>query len=409
MTAIPTRQAARRRTLQTLSAAQIVAGVGVAGAVPAGALLVYDISKSDALSGLAQTFSVTGAALMAIPLARLTARGGRRLAVGVGYSIAALGAFMAVAGGTMRFLPLMLLGTLCAGAGSAAAYQLRFAAVDLSLPEHRGRDLSIVMWAGTVGSVVGPNLLDWSGGNAKALGLPALVGPYLFSGTCLLLALAIMLTFLRPDPYLFSVRLEGREKPHAHRSLRHAMQLIRASRPAQLALLAIVAGHIAMVSIMVMTPVHMQHFDVSLRIIGLVISVHILGMYALSPVMGLLSDRWGRVAVIRLGVVILLASAATAATADPHHSMQLGIGLFLLGLGWSATIVAGSTLLSESVSVEDRPSIQGASDLFMNASGALGGALAGVVIATLGYRWLCLLAALPVVYLAYASTRDTDA
>lgn len=399
MTTTPTRESARRRTLQTLSAAQIVAGVGVAGAVPAGALLVYDISQSDALSGLAQTFSVTGAALMAIPLARLTGKGGRRLAVGVGYSIAALGAFMAVAGGTMRFLPLMLLGTMCAGAGSAAAYQLRFAAVDLSLPEHRGRDLSIVMWAGTVGSVLGPNLLDWSGGIAKTLGLPTLVGPYLFSGTCLLIALAIMLMFLRPDPYLFAVQLEGREKPHAQRSLRHAITLIRASGPAQLALVAIVAGHIAMVSIMVMTPVHMKHYDATLRIIGLVISVHILGMYALSPVMGILSDKWGRVAVIRLGVVILLASAAISATANPHHSMQLGFGLFLLGLGWSATIVAGSTLLSESVAVEDRPSIQGASDLFMNGSGAIGGALAGVIIATLGYAWLCLLAALPVIYL----------
>jgi MFS family permease len=399
MTSTPTRESARRRTLQTLSAAQIVAGVGVAGAVPAGALLVYDISKSDALSGLAQTFAVTGAALMAIPLARLTAKGGRRLAVGVGYSIAALGAFMAVAGGTMRFLPLMLFGTMCAGAGSAAAYQLRFAAVDLSLPEHRGRDLSIVMWAGTVGSVLGPNLLDWSGGNAKALGLPTLVGPYLFSGTCLLFALAILLTFLRPDPYLFAVKLEGREKPHAQRSLRHAITLVRGSQSAQLALVAIVAGHIAMVSIMVMTPVHMKHYDATLRIIGLVISVHILGMYALSPVMGLLSDKWGRVAVIRLGVVILLAAAAVAATANPHHSMQLGFGLFLLGLGWSATIVAGSTLLSESVAVEDRPSIQGASDLFMNGSGAIGGALAGVIIATLGYAWLCLLAALPVLYL----------
>lgn len=409
MNSSPSRESARRRTLRTLSAAQIVAGVGVAGAVPAGALLVYDISKNDALSGLAQTFAVTGAAVMAIPLARLTARGGRRLAVGVGYGMAAFGAFMAVAGGTLRFLPLMLLGTFCAGAGSAAAYQLRFAAVDLSLPEHRGRDLSIVMWAGTVGSVLGPNLLDWSGGNAKALGLPALVGPYLFSGTCLLIALTILLLFLRPDPYLYAVQLEGRDKPHPHRSLRHAMALIRGSKSAQLAITAIVAGHIAMVSIMVMTPVHMEHYDATLRIIGLVISVHILGMYALSPVMGMLSDRWGRVNVIRLGVVILLASAVTAATANPHHSMQLGFGLFLLGLGWSATIVAGSTLLSESVSVEDRPSIQGASDLFMNGSGAIGGAVAGVIIATLGYTWLCGIAVLPVVYLAWLSRRAKTA
>lgn len=395
----------RRRTLATLSVSQVVAGIGVAGAVPAGALLIYDITGDDALSGLAQTFSVTGAALMAIPLARLTARGGRRLAIGTGYSMAATGAFLAVLGGSLRSVPLMLLGTLLAGAGSATAYQLRFAAVDLSLPEHRGRDLSLVMWAGTIGSVIGPNLLAWSGNNAVRLGLDPLVGPYLFAGSTLTAALIIMAVFLRPDPYLLSVRLEGRDRPHAARSVRHALTVIRRSPAARLALFGIIAGHVAMVSVMVMTPVHMKHYDISLRIIGLVISVHILGMYVLSPLMGVLSDRWGRVHVIRLGVVVLIASAATSATAPTDTAFQLGVGLFLLGVGWSATMVAGSTLLSESVAVEDKPSVQGASDLFMNASGALGGAIAGVVISTLGYAALCLLAALPVAALGLATVR----
>lgn len=402
------RQHARRRTLGTLAVSQVVAGIGVAGAVPAGALLIYDITGDDALSGLAQTFSVTGAALMAIPLARLTARGGRRLAIGTGYSMAAAGAFLAVLGGSLRSVPLMLLGTLMAGAGSATAYQLRFAAVDLSLPEHRGRDLSLVMWAGTIGSVIGPNLLAWSGNNAVRLGLTPLVGPYLFAGTTLAVALLIMFLFLRPDPYLLSVRLEGRDRPHAARSVHHAITVIRHSAEARLALFAIVAGHVAMVSIMVMTPVHMKHYDVSLRLIGLVISVHILGMYVLSPLMGVLADRWGRVPVIRLGVLVLVASAAVSATAPTDSTFQLGLGLFLLGVGWSATMVAGSTLLSESVAVEDKPSVQGASDLVMNASGALGGALAGVVIATLGYAWLCVLAAVPVLLLGAAATRRTQ-
>lgn len=402
---VATREAARLRTLRTLSTAQIVAGVGVSGAVPAGSLLLYDITHNDALSGLAQTFSVTGAALMALPLAQLTARGGRRLAIGVGYAIAAVGAFVAVFGGTLRLVPLMLLGTLLAGAGSATAYQLRFAGVDLALPEHRARDLAIVMWAGTVGSVVGPNLLDWSGGNAHAVGLPRLVGPYLFSGSCLLIAFTIVLVFLRPDPYLLAVQLEGREPNRASRRLGHALGIIRQSPAAVIALAAIVTGHIAMVSIMVMTPVHMQHSEVSLRIIGLVVSVHILGMYALSPVMGWLSDRWGRLHVIRLGVVILLASAVTASTASPHDTAQLGAGLFLLGLGWSATLVAGSTLLSESVPLDDRPGVQGVSDLCMNGGGAIGGALAGVIIATFGYAALCAIVTVPVLFLGIASLR----
>lgn len=364
---------------------------------------MYEVSGSEALSGLAQTFTVTGAALMAIPLARLTSRGGRRLTVISGYGIGAIGALLAVVGGSLRSIPLILLGTLLAGAATAAAYQLRFAAVDLAANDRRGRDLSIVMWSSTIGSVLGPNLLEWSGRNAERLQLPSLVGPYLFSGAMLFVATIIIAIFLRPDPYLLSVRLAGEAKPPAARNLRHALRLIRASQAAKLALGAIVTGHIAMVSIMVMTPVHMQHVDVSLRVIGLVISVHILGMYALAPVFGWLSDRWGRIRVIELGVVTLLASAWISATAAADDAITLGIGLFLLGVGWSMTMVSGSALLAESLPVDDRPSVQGASDLFMNGAGAIGGALAGVVLSFSGYVAVCAVASIPVLFLGIAT------
>lgn len=398
-----TRADAQRRTLQTLSVSQIIAGVGVAGAVPAGALLMFDVSGSEALSGLAQTFAVTGAALMALPLARLTSHGGRRRTILTGYGIGAFGAFLAVLGGSLRIVPVILLGTMLAGAATAAAYQLRFAAADLAEPSRRGRDLAIVMWASTIGSVLGPNLLEWSGHNAALLGLPELVGPYLFSGSMLLTAAVVVAIFLRPDPYLLSVRLAGEENPPAPRNFRHALELINASVPAKIALGAIVTGHIAMVSIMVMTPVHMEHVDVSLRIIGLVISVHILGMYALAPLFGTLSDRWGRIRVIQTGVGTLLIAAWVAATAAADDAVALGFGLFLLGVGWSMTMVSGSALLADSLPVDDRPSVQGASDLFMNGAGALGGALAGVVLAISGYVAVCAVASIPVIFLGIAT------
>lgn len=393
----------QRRTLRTLSASQIIAGIGIAGAVPAGALLMYDVSGSEALSGLAQTFTVTGAAIMAIPLARLTSRGGRRLTVLTGYGIGAAGAFLAVVGGALRLIPLILLGTLLAGAATAAAYQLRFAAVDLAAPDRRARDLAFVMWAATIGSVLGPNLLEWSGGNAERLSLPPLVGPYLFSGSMMLVSALVIAAFLRPDPYLLSVRLTGEEKPPPARNLRHAVALIRSNIMAMIALGAIVTGHIAMVSIMVMTPVHMSHVDVSLRVIGLVISVHVLGMYALAPLFGVLSDRWGRLRVIQVGVGTLLISAWVSATAAADDALTLGFGLFLLGIGWSMTMVSGSALLADVLPVEERPTVQGASDLFMNGAGALGGALAGAVLALAGYIAVCAIAVVPVLLLGIAS------
>jgi MFS family permease len=154
-----------------------------------------------------------------------------------------------------------------------------------------------------------------------------------------------------------------------------------------------------------MTPVHMAHVDVTLTIIGLVISVHVLGMYAFSPVVGAMSDRLGRVRVIQIGLILLLISAAVSGFSQPNSVLTLGLGLFLLGLGWSCTLIAGSSLLAESVDQKFRLSAQGASDLVMNLSGAAGGAIAGVIIGVLSYGFLCFFAAMPVAVLLFFSLR----
>jgi MFS family permease len=186
-------------------------------------------------------------------------------------------------------------------------------------------------------------------------------------------------------------------------STKEALAHIRRNPMALFAIAAIAIGHIAMVSVMVMTPVHMAHVDVTLSVIGLVISVHVLGMYAFSPIVGSLSDRLGRVRVIQIGLAILLFSTLISGFAQASDAYTLGVGLFLLGLGWSCTLIAGSALLSESVDVNFAASSQGASDLVMNLAGAGGGAIAGVIIGTLSYGWLCFTAAIPVAFLAISS------
>ena len=391
------------RVVRTLASAQVLNGVGVAGTVAAGSLLVSSITDSETLAGLAQTSAVLGAAALALPLARLTARGGRRLALSVGYSSGVLGSVFAIIGGADRNLFFMLLGTFLVGAASAAGYQARFAAIDLATKETRAKQLSFVVWGSTIGAVAGPNLMDPSGNLAELFNLPRLVGPYLVSAATLFFAMLVIQFFLRPDPYLTA---EKQANVVQHKgSTKAALSHIRSNPKALFAISAIAIGHVAMVSVMVMTPIHMKHVDVSLRIIGFVISVHVLGMYAFSPIVGSLSDRLGRVRVIQIGFVILLASAVVAGSAAADNAIQLGVGLFLLGLGWSCTLIAGSAFLSESVSLEMRPASQGASDLVMNLSGAAGGALAGIIIGTLSYGWLCLFASIPVLFLSVLSTR----
>jgi MFS family permease len=395
--------AVQQKVVKTLVSAQVLSGVGTAGTVAAGSLLVASISNSETLAGLAQTSAVLGAAALALPLARITAKGGRRAALSIGYFAGVIGSIFAIWGGTSRNLVLMLIGTFLVGAASAAAYQARFAAIDLATDQTRAKQLSFVVWGSTIGAVAGPNLMQPSGNFAESIGLPRLVGPYLISAVTLAAATLVIAFFLNPDPYLLANKdlPSQQEKGATKKALSH----IRSNPRALFAIAAIAVGHLAMVAVMVMTPVHMAHVDVTLTVIGLVISIHVLGMFAFSPIVGSLSDRLGRVRVIQIGLAILILSAVISGFAQADDAYTLGVGLFLLGLGWSCTLIAGSALLSESVADTFKASSQGASDLVMNLAGAGGGAVAGVIIGTLNYGWLCFSAAVPVTILAVLSLR----
>jgi MFS family permease len=395
----------QRKIVRVLGIAQVLNGIGVAGTVAAGSLLVSSITKSDGLSGLAQTTSVLGAAVMALPLARLTQSGGRRLALTFGYSVGVVGALLAIFGGTNQILFFMLLGAFMVGAASASGYQARFAAIDLATPEKRSKDLSYVVWGSTIGAVTGPNLMEPSGVFAASLGLPKLVGPYFIAALTLFLSVVVIQLFLKPDPYLTANKAIEGNSTKKRETTRSALAHIREYPLALFAIASVAIGHLAMVSIMVMTPVHMAHSDATLRIIGLVISVHVLGMYAFSPLVGAISDKIGRVKTIQIGILILIASALISGLAPHHDSFTLGLGLFLLGLGWSFTLIAGSTLLSETVSFEMRPSTQGASDLVMNLMGAGGAAIGGVIIGFFSFAVLCYATGLVVVALGIWSLK----
>lgn len=389
----------QHKTIRTLSIAQIGAGIGTAGTVAAGSLLVASITGSEELAGLAQTFSVLGAAALALPLARLTSHGGRRTALSFGYATGVIGSLFAIFGGVHSNIYLMLAGSFLVGSASASAFQARFAAIDLVPESHRAKQLSYVVWGSTVGAVTGPNLMQPAGNVAEYFGLPRLVGPYMISAMTLTFASTLIFLFLKPDPYLTALG-EGRIYEAGKKRIKEALIHIWHKPLALFAIFSIAIGHVAMIAVMVMTPVHMAHVDISLKIIGLVISVHVIGMYAFSPVVGSLSDRIGKVKTIQAGLIILLLSTIVAGTAKADDIFRLGLGLFLLGLGWSFTLIAGSALLSSSVDATLKTSAQGASDLTMNLAGAIGGAIAGLIISALSYGWLCVFAAIPVLLLA---------
>jgi MFS family permease len=286
--------------------------------------------------------------------------------------------------------PLFIVGIALVGAGNAANLQTRFAATDLAQPATRARDLSLVVWATTVGVVIGPNLIGPGNSFGLILGLPTLAGAFVIAAFFYVVGVVFYSIGLRPDPLLEAraqrVR-DGVEVVSTKRSIGAAFGILRATPMAAAAVVAMALSHGVMVAIMSMTPVHLSMMNVVLPLIGLTVSLHTAGMYGFSPLFGWLSDRWGRIAVIVVGQIILLA-ALVINTAAPEDMTAVVVSMILLGLGWSASTVAASALLTESVTPEDRPTVQGLSDTIMSFTGAAAGAAAGITLAAIGYGLL---------------------
>jgi MFS family permease len=418
-------RALQRRSVRILVASQILGGVGVGAGIAVISLLAYELSGTASLSGVSPTASTLGAALAALVIARLTVRSGRRLGLVVGYLVGAAGAALAVVAALWGSFPLHVIASLGFGWASASNLQARYAATDLATDDRRASALSTVVWATTIGAVLGPNLTGPGSVVAAGLGLPDLAGPYVFSFVAFVAAAGVQLAGLRPDPLVVAqalARSPASEVPDApappsvvgsasvpspaHQppvdpaadagvgptaaegTLRAAIRTIRTTPAAEAAFVAIAAAHATMVGVMVMTPVHMETHGAALRLVGLTISLHIAGMYALSPVVGRLADRFGRRTVLLAGLGQLGVASVLAATSEPMGSVWFQIALVLLGSGWSTCLVAGSTLLTEVLTPQERPTAQGASDLVMNLSGGVGGTLAGIVLALASYEAL---------------------
>lgn len=395
-----------------LSAAQLFSGVGIALGFAVGGLLAEELTGRAEYAGFAQTASIVGAGLLAIPLARLAERHSRRLSLSVGFAIALVGAAIILIGARLGSPIIFFLGMFAFGSATATGLQARYAAADAAPAHLRGRALSIVVWATTVGSVAGPNLAGLGGALGRSVSLSELAGPFILSALAYLIAIGFTSTLrairrapITPAPPVTpagsvapapphdevprptATAAPTAAPPHPHTTLRQGLRVIRSNPRALLGFAAVVLGHTVMVSVMVMTPVHMAHAGDTIEIIGVVISLHILGMYALSPIFGYLADRIGPVPVIWSGYAMLALSGILGISDDLIGSSmpRISAALILLGLGWSACFIAGSTLLTSSVPDQHRVGIQGAADASMNLGAAIFAAAAGPLLALGGF------------------------
>lgn len=367
------------------------------------ALLASDMA-GDRLAGIPAAAGTVGTALAAAPLAQRSKRKGRRAGITFGYLIGAVGCVLAFIAGQGGLFWLLLVAMFALGMGNTSNLQNRFAAADLADEDTTARSIALVVWVGTIGAVLGPPAALWAnrvgvGAGAVDWAAPMLLGLVGFSVSALLIS-----TLLRPDPLVAA----GGVDPEAvtENPIRGAGIALRAIWPnphARLAILAMAVSQMAMVAVMTMTPLHMKdhgHAELS----TLVIAVHVLGMFGLAPLIGRWADRFGRVRSVQAGALILGVGTVSAVVAGYVPALVF-VGLFLLGLGWSVALIAGSALLTESLDQSVRVRSQGFADVMMSLFGAVAAFSSGFVKDMVGYHWLANFATIAAVLIFLGAVR----
>ena len=401
----PARAELQRRTLRALASGQVVGAAALASAVTVGAFVIQDLLGQDTpWAGTATAMVTMGTALMAQLLSQRMQRRGRRPGLVLGYSLAAVGGLVAVIGIETSSLAIFLVGLFVFGNGQAANLLARYAATDLAQPDERSRAMSRIVFASTFGAVAGPLMIGPTEHAGEAwFGLDRYSGPWLFGAASFVVAASITAVRLRPDPLVASggVLAGGATRPPLE--LPATARVVAAHAGARLAVMAMVISQVTMVAVMAMTPVHLKlhgHEDVS----PYVVSLHIAGMYAFSPLVGRFSDRRGRTTAIAVGAVLLVAATSLSALSGDVEQL-LFPSLWLLGIGWNFGLIGGSSLLIESVPAAHRVAVQGTADLAMSFCGGLAGFASGFIRRAVGFHILATLATLAAGLLLVAATR----
>ena len=383
------REALQARTLRVLVTGQVVAAASLSAAVTVGAFVIQDIlGQQTPWGGLSSATFTMGSAFMSQVLARVMSKRGRRVGLEYGYSLAIAGGLIAGFGVNRNSLVFFLLGLFLYGSGQASNLLSRYAAMDLAAPDKRSQAMSYILFGSTFGAVFGPVLIK----PAEQIGVDTFgwslyTGPWIASAFFFVFALVNVAVRLRPDPLEVSGGLVSQQGIGVVTpNLGAALRIISGIRNARVALASMVISQVTMVAVMTMTPVHLKihgHEGVS----PYVISLHIAGMYAFSPLVGKFADRHGKLQSISVGGVLLVAATVMAALAGDAATL-LWPSLWLLGLGWSFGLIGGSSLLVESVPEGSRVTVQGAADLLMSFCGGMAGFSSGFIRKAFGFHML---------------------
>ncbi len=403
--AIPYTPRLARRLTATLFVVQSLASASLIANAAVNPIIGARLGGTDALAGLPGTMLLLGAAVASYPAGQLMQRVGRRNGLALGFGLGALGMLLGALGINTQSLLVFLAGLVLIGCARGATDQSRYAAADAETPARRGRAISTVVFAGTIGAVGGPAMVAPLAGVAERLGFDPYSGSMVGGALLFGMAALLLMALLRPDPLAIARGFAAAAPPPIVRAIpQHAAwQVLLANPGVRAAVAAMTLGQAVMVMVMTVTSLHMYHNHHGLNEVSLVIAAHTFGMFGVSFITGALAARIGQRATIVIGCA-LLALGCLAAPLSPQL-VPLALTLFLVGVGWNLCYIAGSSLLTETVAAEERGAAQGAAEVAVNLASAVGSLGSGFVMAALGFGALCIGGALMCIVPALLAVR----
>ncbi|AEV86105.1 ydeG-like MFS-type transporter [Actinoplanes sp. SE50] len=340
---------------KSLFVAAAAMNTAMATASPVATLVVAD-RLGPAWGGVPSTAAITGTGVGALILARSVSRRGWRHGLLVAFCCAVAGGLLAAAarGPVPLSVALVLLGY-----GNAGALLARYAVAETHPARHRGTAMGLLVWAGAIGAVGGPLLLGVLHPATVVFLVAALAAAAAAAGA------ATLPRTVAAEPPTGRMDLSGIRTP----------------------LLVMGTAQVVMVAVMTAAPVEMHVHHHGLATIGVVLSAHTLGMFALSPVTGRLADRLGARPVMAAGLVTVAAGPVLAAVGAPRV-----LAFLLLGYGWNLCLIGGSAVLATRVPEPLRARAEGTVDGMVWVAAAAGGLASTGLLTIGGYGLLAALA-----------------
>ena len=383
--------------LATLFAAQVCGSTGHSIGMAVGGISAAAITGTNTWVGVPVAVGALGAALAAWPLSRFMGRYGRRPGLAIGYGLAVIGAVLGAAGVLTLSFALLLVGMTLFGIANTSNLLARFAAADVSVAAHRGRAMGLIVWGSTLGSIVGPNLMNPVVRVGAAIGLSPIGSAFLISIGGYALAAVLVQGLLRPDPLAVAALFDDRGSLRRPAAPPRPLREILAEPRVRIAVGTLMSSQLVMIGTTSTSPVYLHDQGHSVGTIGLAVAMHLGGMYVASPLSGWLSDRFGRLMMIGVGALLLVVAVVAAGLLPGSESGLVMLALALNGVGWNLAFVAASALLTDALTPAERTSTQGIADLSMGLMGAFGSAAGGMVLGTWGFGALNALGAAIVV------------